>query len=263
MILYDHPLSPYAQKVRIMLREKKQDFEAVIPEGLGSGEDRGYSRYNPRLEVPALVVNGTTLFDSTIILEYLEDAFPDPPLRPADPLARARCRLIEEVCDTHYEAINWGLGELRFFKRGGDQAAALRASAGKDTAAIQNWLQSQICDSGWLTGDQFGWADLVAVPYVTMSQIFGFEPNRSSKLNTWLEKVTARPAVAHTIAEAAASVPGMDAYSGMLDRGGMRRHFRDHRLEWMIRAGGLQVVLDGLANDNIRFTDIGRFSSRH
>ena len=262
MILYDHPLSPYAQKVRIMLREKKQKFEAVIPDELGSGQDRGYSRHNPRLEVPALAVNGTTLFDSTIILEYLEDLLPDPPLRPVDPLARARCRLIEEVCDTHYEAINWGLGELRFFKRGGDQAAALRETAATETAALQAWLDSQIGESGWLTGDDYGWADLVAVPYVTMSQIFGFEPDPSSKLNNWLEQVTARPAVAKTISEAAAAVAGMDAYSSRLDQGDMRRHFRDHRLEWMIRAGGLQVVLDGLAKDNIRFTQIGLFQPR-
>lgn len=259
MILYDHPLSPYAQKVRIMLREKKQPFEMIIPDGLGSGASTSYAAHNPRMEVPALVVGDTTLFDSTIILEYLEDRFPDPPLRPADPLDRARCREIEEVCDTHYEAINWGLGEIRFFGRGGARTDELRASAARETAALQSWLEAQISPSGWLTGDNYGWADLVAVPYVTMSQIFGFPPAPTSKLNGWLEKVIARPAVAKTIGEAAAAVAGMAHYSGLLDEGGMRRHFRDHRLEWMIRAGGLEVVLDGLAKNNIRFTNIDLF----
>lgn len=259
MILYDHPLSPYSQKVRIMLREKKQHFDKIVPEGLGSGQDKGYSRHNPRLEVPALAIGGTTLFDSTIILEYLEDRFPEPALRPIDPLARARCREIEEVCDTHYEAINWGLGEIRFFGRGGDRKDELREAAGRDTAAIQEWLESQIGGSGWLTGDNYGWADLVAVPYVTMSQIFGFPPRPDSKLDRWLEQVTARPAVAKTIAEAASSVAGMERYSDLLEGGGMKRHFRDHRLEWMIRAGGLDVLLDGISKDNVRFTRLELF----
>ncbi|MFO1378523.1 MAG: glutathione S-transferase family protein [Steroidobacteraceae bacterium] len=259
MLLYDHPLSPYAQKVRIMLREKGLPFETRIPDGLGSGTDSGYSVQNPRLEVPALTCDEGTLFDSTVILEYLEDRYPIPPLRPAAPLARARCREIEEVCDTHYEAINWGLGEIRFFGRGGDQAEQLRCVAGMETAVLQSWLESHLSDSGWLSGDAYGWADLVAGPFVTMSGIFGLPAAAGSKLGAWVERVLQRPAVAATIGEAAASVAGMAHYSGLLDAGGFRRQFRDHRLEWMIRAGGLGVVSDGLARDNIRFTDLSRF----
>jgi glutathione S-transferase len=259
MILFNHPLSPYAQKVRIMLREKKIPFEMQIPDGLGSGEDTGYSSHNPRLEVPALVHEGATIFDSTIILEYLEDRFPTPAMRPDSPLARARCREVEEVCDTHYEAINWGLGEIRFFGRAADKAEKLRRVAGEETAAIQFWLEKFISPSGWMTGDRFGWADLVAVPYITMSQIFGFAPEPRSKLNEWLEKVTQRPAVAKTIGEAAAAVAGMAHYSGLLAAGGFRRQFRDHRLEWMIRAGGLDVVVEGLQRNNIRFNDLTLF----
>lgn len=262
MILYDHPLSPYAQKVRIMLREKDVGFDMRIPDGLGSGEDHGYSVHNPRLEVPALGVNGKTLFDSTVILEYLEDRFPLPPMRPEDPFARARCREVEEVCDTHYEAINWGMGELRFFGRAADKADKLRQVAAKETATLQSWLEAHISASGWMTGDKFGWADLVAVPYVTMSQIFGFAPDPQSKLNAWLEKVTQRPAVAKTIGEAAASVASMAHRAELLAAGRFRRHFRDHRLEWMIRAGGLDVVTEGLAQNNIRFTDLSLFRRR-
>ncbi|WP_225007023.1 glutathione S-transferase family protein [Novosphingobium percolationis] len=259
MILYDHPLSPYAQKVRIMLREKSLPFSIEVPDGLGSGEDTGYSAHNPRMEVPALVVGDTTLFDSTVILEYLEDAHPTPALRPADPLERARCRLIEEICDTHYEAINWGLGEIRFFGRGAAKADALSAVAGEETRAMQSWLEAQIGAGGWLSGDSFGWADLAAVPYVTMSQIFGFPPAEGSTLNAWLERVIQRPAVAETIGEAAASVAGMAHYSGLLEAGDFKRQFRDHRLEWLIRAGGIDVLTEGLERQNVRFTDLSRF----
>lgn len=259
MLLYDHPLSPYAQKVRIMLREKGLPFEVRLPDGLGSGVDTGYSAQNPRLEVPALVCDEGTLFDSTVILEYLEDRYPTPAMRPAAPIDRARCRTIEEVCDTQYEAINWGLGELRFFGRAKGHQDEMRAVGARETADLQSWLESQFQPSGWMTGDDFGWGDLVAIPVVTMSRVFGIEPPAGSKLARWLERVLARPTVAKTAAEAMVGVEGMGHYSGLLDAGGFRRQFRDHRLEWMIRAGGLDVVIDGLKRDNVRFNDLSLF----
>ena len=54
---------------------------------------------NPKGQVPVLVDGDLTLFDSTVILEYLEDAYPTPPLYPAEAKARARCRLLELTAD--------------------------------------------------------------------------------------------------------------------------------------------------------------------
>src|SRR5512140_210536 len=108
--LYDHPLSPYGQKVKIAMREKGVAFETVSPGGLGAGGAAGdFAKANPRAEVPTLVDGEVQVFDSTVILEYLEDAYPTPPMLPAAPADRARVRMIEEVMDTHFEAIAWGL----------------------------------------------------------------------------------------------------------------------------------------------------------
>ena len=52
----------------------------------------------------------------------------------------------------------------------------------------------------------------------------------------------------------------MESIAGSLAAGSFRRQFRDHRLEWMIRSGGMQVVLDGLAGGDIRFTETSRFA---
>jgi glutathione S-transferase len=118
VLLYEHPLSSYAQKVKIALREKGLDFKAETPAALGSGKAAGeFAAASPRNEVPALIDGDVQIFDSTIILEYLEDKFPSPPLLPRDPAERAKARMIEDVCDTLYEAINWGLSEIRWFKR--------------------------------------------------------------------------------------------------------------------------------------------------
>ena len=91
--LYDHPLSPYAQKVRIALREKGAPFQVALPGGLGAGGAAGeFAQANPRAEVPVLIDGDAKVFDSTIILEYLEDAFPSPAMLPASPGERARVR---------------------------------------------------------------------------------------------------------------------------------------------------------------------------
>ena len=77
MLLYEHPLSSYAQKVKIALREKGLDFTVETPQALGSGKADGkFAAASPRNEVPALVDGGVRIFDSTIILEYLEDKHP-------------------------------------------------------------------------------------------------------------------------------------------------------------------------------------------
>src|SRR5439155_1659368 len=82
-----------------------------------SGRDDAFAAANPRLEVPALVDGDTRVFDSTIILEYIEDRWPTPPLLPAAPAERARVRMLEELCDTYVEPISWAAMEIRLFKR--------------------------------------------------------------------------------------------------------------------------------------------------
>jgi glutathione S-transferase/RNA polymerase-associated protein len=262
ILLHEHPLSPYAQKIRILLREKDLEFDYLTPEAIGAGGDNpSLAQLNPRFEVPSLSHQGVTIYDSTIILEYLEEAFPEPAMMPKAPVDRARMRTIEEVCDTHWEAINWGLGELRFFGRGGASLGpTLRAAAEVQVGHMHAWLEHQLGEQTWLTGERFGWGDLSALPYVTMSSMFGVEPPAGSKLAAWLARGRARPSVAKTVDEALATIPAMEQVAAWLASGAFKRQFRDHRLEWMIRSGGVQVVLDGLAKDDIRFTDTARFA---
>ena len=260
MLLYDHPLSPYAQKVRIMLREKGLAFTREVPEALGSGQITGFASHNPRMEVPALVTEGRTLCGSSIILDFLEDRYRERPLLPEDPFARAHGRETEEICDTLYEANNWGLLEIRVFGRGGELSDELEANAGEEIAVLNGWLERRLSPSGWLSGESFGRADLAAIPYVSTASLLGFMPTTGSHLADWVERTGARASVAETLAEGEAAFKAMGQYAHALESGAMRRHYRDHRLEWTLRVGGLPVVLDGLANNNIRFTDLSLFA---
>jgi glutathione S-transferase len=261
ILIYEHPLSPYAQKVKIALLEKAVPFETRMPDGIGSGaaEDH-FMNSSPRMEVPTFVQGDINLFDSTVILEYIEDAYPQPPLLPESPLARARVRMLEDVMDTHFEAITWGLGEVRFFGRAkGELADKLEAAAKEQLAGWYAWLTRLLGDSQWFNGGTFGWGDLSVVPYLNGAAGLGHQP--SGKLAEWLVRVNERESV-KSCAEAAAAVAfdgpntNLEALQGAVAAGLFKREYRDHRLEWMIKSGGYEVVEAGLNNNNIRFTGV-------
>ncbi len=253
--LYEHPLSPYAQKCKISLREKGITFETKMPDAVGTGLAGGeFREASPRIEVPALIHGGVTIFDSTIILEYIEETWPTPPMLPESPIARARARMIEDIMDTHYEAITWALGEIHFFKRAtGADADRLTAAAGEQLAQAHAWLNRKLGDAQWFNGKHFGWADLSVAPFINGAASFGFTPDKGSNLATWLGRANARPSVATTQEQAMASLGDMAQVGDLISSGVFKRQYRDHRLEWMVRSGGLNIVAEGIKSDTIRF----------
>ncbi|MFU8815010.1 MAG: glutathione S-transferase family protein [Pseudomonadales bacterium] len=260
--VYDHPLSPYGQKVKIALMEKGVAFTAPLPSNIGSGATAGeFARVSPRGEVPALVDDDVAVFDSTVILEYIEDRWPQPPLLPSAPAERARVRMLEEIMDSHFEAITWGLSEIRNFGRAsGELADTMLTRGGEQIAAWYRWLDQQLGDRSWFNGAQFGWGDLAVVPFVNGAVGFGHRPDAGSALADWLARANARDSVAACATAAAAvgfdsAAVSLDAVRQAMEQGQFKREYRDHRLEWMVKTGGLSVVEQGLRKGNIRFIE--------
>ena len=256
-LLYEHPLSPFAQKNKIALREKGIAFDLVTPDGMGAGGGGGaWAQANPRLEVPTLVDGDVSVFDSTIIQDYIEERWPTPPLLPVGAAARARVRMIEEVMDTQYEAATWGMMEMLVFGRAtGSLGDALMAKAKTHVAALNTWAEAQLGDAQWFNGTTFGWGDIAVAPFLLGAVGFGAPPAPDSKLARWLARCLARPSVAQTAMEAEAVAKTVaEAVPKMLASGAFKREYRDHRLEWMLRSGGIQIVIDGLADGSIRFS---------
>jgi glutathione S-transferase len=250
--LYEHPLSPYAQKVKIALYEKSLPFETRVPNLFQPAGETEFQASNVRLEVPSFVDGDVSVFDSTVILEYIEDKWPSPPLLPSTPAERARVRMIEEICDTYVEAILWAIYEIRVFERAKDAfAEELIGRAGKQIAGCQRWLEGQLGNRPWFNGDTFGWGDLSVWPYVAGQAAAGFAP--SGKLAAWLEKASSRESTGKCAQAALESMTGFQSLGSLVEAGMFKREYRDHRLEWMIRSGGKQIVLDGLEKGNIRF----------
>jgi len=101
--LYDFLSCPYGQKVRIVLAEKALTYDLVNVD-LAQHENRkpDFVRLNPFGRVPVLVDDDTTIYDSTIINEYLDDEYPEPPVLPpvGSSAMRSRARSFEDFADT-------------------------------------------------------------------------------------------------------------------------------------------------------------------
>ena len=99
--LYHNINSVCAQKVRIALAEKGQPVKEHLLTLQGDQNDPAYMKLNPNGVVPTLVHDGNVIIESSLILYYIDEAFPDPPLMPKTPAARHRVRLYNKLIDEY------------------------------------------------------------------------------------------------------------------------------------------------------------------
>jgi glutathione S-transferase len=252
LTLYDTPLSPFAQKVKIALAEKGLEFE-TRPVSFADPPPE-LARLNPRAEIPILVDRGdeedAAVWDSTIILDYLEDRYPEPSLWPESPAERARVRELEEVCDTQFDAVNWGIYEVTYFKRaGGEEAAVLLDAARRQLWGLYTYLERQLDGREWLNGDAFGRGDLAAQPFVSASWAMFHKTADDSPLSRWLARCRERPSIRRVRDEVRAYLQEQGGAPV-----GRRRTYRGYRLDWMMRSGGRAIVERGIEADTVAFS---------
>ena len=115
MTLYYFPLSSCSRKVLFSLNEKKLDYKKVIIDlPTGAQKHLEYLKINPHGKVPALQCGNEIIYDSAVIMEFLEDMFPQSPLLPIDPLKKAVVRKYTQYADQFfYPAISNILAHLR------------------------------------------------------------------------------------------------------------------------------------------------------
>lgn len=194
--------SPYAWKVWLALEHKKLPYEAKRM-SFDSGELKStdFTAINPRQKVPALVDNGFAMYESTAILEYLEDAYPNSgePLWPADVKARAIARRrAAEIVAYIGPANDKILSEI--FGPGGKVPDTAVIDAGKkelasELARIETWL-----DKDFLAGDKLSGADFTLYPYVAfLGRVDTRKPGYDllalvpPKLAGWMKRIEALP----------------------------------------------------------------------
>jgi glutathione S-transferase len=195
--LYDFPMSPRARKVRIVLAEKGLQYEKITID-ITKGEQKKpeYLAINPYGKVPALQDDGTTVYESTIIMEYLNDKYPNPPLLPADPGQRARARVLMHLGDNAYDGALAAIVGQVFFKPKGEADQSVIEKAKQDLQTCFERLERELGNSDYLLGSTFTLADIC---FVTWAPLFGplqvEVPAQCSRVKAWLTRAQDRPSV--------------------------------------------------------------------
>lgn len=101
LTLYHGRTSVCSVKARLALVEKGVTFDSKLMTLRGDQFDPAYMKLNPNAVVPTIVHDGNVVIKSTVIMHYVDEAFPGPALTPSDPLARARMRMIEKLMDEY------------------------------------------------------------------------------------------------------------------------------------------------------------------
>ena len=197
MKLYDFLPCPFGQKVRIVLAEKGLSYELVQID-LTQGEQRRpeFRRLNPFGRVPVLVDEETTIYDSTIIAEYLEDEYPEPPLLPAvgSSALRAQARIWEDIADTSF-TVQVGQLMAEVSKGEGDRDANRIQRLQQWIEQMLSFLNHQLQGQDFLAS-QFSVADIGFVPRLLVLKELGVDPaiNRGN-IDGWLKRMLERPSI--------------------------------------------------------------------
>jgi glutathione S-transferase len=197
MKLYDFLPCPFGQKVRIILAEKGLSYELVEVD-LTQGEQRrpDFLRLNPFARVPVLVDEETVVYDSTIIAEYLEDEYPEPPLLPAIGASalRARARVWEDFADTSFTPqVGQLMGEMYKPENERDPARVQRLQ--RSVERVLDFLNHELQGQEYLAA-QFSVADIGFVPRLVLLKELGMEPglNRAN-VDLWLRRMLDRASI--------------------------------------------------------------------
>ena len=196
--LYHNDMSVCAQKVRFTLAEKKLAWEGHhLNLRAGDQQEPEYLKLNPNAVVPTLVDDGNIIIESTVICEYLDDAYLEPKLKPVNALGRARMRLwtkqldegvhaatsvVSSVIAFRYQKLAIGMEALEeFHKKDADPVKREKSwenvTKGVESRffpeAIQRFdklladMETSLKESSWLAGNEFSLADIGYAPYIT------------------------------------------------------------------------------------------------
>jgi RNA polymerase-associated protein len=189
LTLYDAARCPYCARARIALAEKGLEYE-VLEIDLSDRPQWIYEK-NPTGRVPVIEEDAWILPESSVILEYLEERYPEPALLPPDPADRALARV-------------WIFRHDDFTKpyyalRRGEDGAAERFD--EQLAKLDDALARQ----PWLTGAEYGLADIAYVPWVLRARdMLGVSLDSFPAVREWLARLEERPAIAREVETVAA-----------------------------------------------------------
>jgi len=228
---YNNINSVCAQKVRIALHEKRLEVKEHLLTLRGDQHDPAYRKLNPNGVVPTLVHEGKPIIESSLILYYLDDAFPEPPLMPREPQLRHRVRLYNKLIDEYVhnscmiltfatafrpnflkmprEAWLAEINKTPIRRRAEYKRSVIEHGLNSEfviDAIAQHeklllWMAESLQNAHYLAGDAFSNADCAVIPYILRLELLKLAGMwaRYPAIGGWWARMRERPSVKATV----------------------------------------------------------------
>ena len=205
LILWSHPYAGYGQKASVALYELGLPFELKLVDAGDDAVMAAFRAVSPFAKMPTLVdtAAGRTLYESSIVVEYLDQLAGGGRLIPADPEAALEARLIDRIVDFY---VGGPMNRIipRKFRPAGNEDPYGDAQDEVVLATAWDWLETRLADGRtWGAGETFTLADCAAAPILTYARRlvpFGDRP----RLRALHARLMARPSFIRALEDAAA-----------------------------------------------------------
>jgi stringent starvation protein A len=192
MTLFSDPLCPYCHRVRMVLAEKGIAVDVVDVDAKNLPEE--VTNVNPYGTVPTLVDRDLRLYESRIIMEYLDERFPHPPLLPVDPVSRANARLFMYRVERDW----YGLMGRVFL---GSNAEA--AQARKELRESLVTTAPVFAAHPFFMSDEFSLVDCCVAPLLWRLPAMGIQiPDQAKAVRTYMTRIFAWESFRGSLTEA-------------------------------------------------------------
>jgi RNA polymerase-associated protein len=192
MTLFSAPDDPWSHRTRIVIAEKAIDIEIVDVAPGKYPED--LLDLNPYHTTPTLIDRDLVLYDSRVIMEYLDERFPHPPLMPVDPVSRARARLALYQIEHDWYEIARKIESPAFAKDGAQLRKVLRDNvlASADLFKLKPYFLS----------DEFSMVDATIAPILWRLPRYEIDlPTQAQPILKYASTIFSRPAFRHSLSE--------------------------------------------------------------
>lgn len=198
LVLYSHIVCPFAQRSRIVIHEKKLEHEEVQID-LSKPRPQWFLQLNPKGKVPTLDHNGKIVYESSIINEYLEEAFPEVKMFPSDPYERAKARLLIDYASSVFIPAYYGFLMNTDEKKSDEKKKAILDSL----ETLDKELANTSENAPFFLGNKFSLVDAAIIPWFVrwcvLEHYKGLKiPKELSKLNAWIAECLKRDSVKKT-----------------------------------------------------------------
>lgn len=192
MTLFSDPTNPYCHRVRIVLAEKGISVDIIDVSARDLPDE--VMDFNPYGTVPTLVDRELRLYESRIIMEYLDERFPHPPLLPVDPVSRATSRLYMYRVER-----DWYTLMDRMLEGTEDEAATARKELCESLIATSPVFAT----SPFFLNDEFSLVDCCMAPLLWRLPMLGIElPSQAHALSDYAKRIFTWPAFGTSLTEA-------------------------------------------------------------